>query len=439
VAWLYLGLAVLGALLCLNAYVPVRRDPLSTASFFAGWLTGELAVQSLLVEIMISLLLVSLGALSSWVGWLALGLSLGEFGALLGLAVVAARAAEVVSAALAGATGPRLAVGPPPQPVWARWWRLTRAVPLRSRRVAVTANVDYWGDGSPKHRLDVIVPRDQDRTRPAPVMVYVHGGAWMAGDKREQGKPMLYELALAGWVCVTVNYRLSPKATWPDHVVDVKRALAWVHQHIAEFGGDPSFVAVSGGSAGGHLAALVALTAGDPAFQPGFEAADTSVAAAVPFYGVYDMTADPESTGRYGRGLQMIVEREVMKTDIAGHRELFEAASPTYRVRGDAPPFFVLHGSNDTLVPVESARQFVTELRATSEAPVAYAELPLAQHAFDILASPRCRATPGGVLAFLTAVRAARPGDPGAPADGAPAVPAEAGAERPDDAGSVRG
>ena len=72
--------------------------------------------------------------------------------------------------------------------------------------------------------------------------------------------------------------------------------MAWVKEHIAEYGGDPAFVAVSGGSAGGHLCALLALTAGDPAFQPGFEEADTSVDACVPFYGVMDMT------GRRGGG-----------------------------------------------------------------------------------------------------------------------------------------
>ncbi len=91
-------------------------------------------------------------------------------------------------------------------------------------------------------------------------MVYVHGGAWIIGDKREQGKPMMFELVARGWVCVAINYRLSPKGTWPDHIVDVKKALAWVKEHIAEYGGDPAFVAISGGSAGGHLCALAALT-----------------------------------------------------------------------------------------------------------------------------------------------------------------------------------
>jgi len=96
------------------------------------------------------------------------------------------------------------------------------------------------------------------------------------------------ELASRGWVCVASNYRLSPKATMPDHIVDVKRAIAWIREHIEEYGGDPDFVCITGGSAGGHLCSLAALTANDPRFQPGFESVDTSVHACVPFYGVFD-------------------------------------------------------------------------------------------------------------------------------------------------------
>ncbi len=82
------------------------------------------------------------------------------------------------------------------------------------------------------------------------MLVYIHGGAWVIGDKRQQGIPMMHELVQRGWVCVSINYRLSPRATWPAHIVDCKRAVAWVRQHIAEYGGDPGFIAVSGGSAG---------------------------------------------------------------------------------------------------------------------------------------------------------------------------------------------
>jgi acetyl esterase/lipase len=102
-----------------------------------------------------------------------------------------------------------------------------------------------------------------------------------------------------------------------------------------------------------------------------------------------------------------MLEKTVMKAKESEHPKLFRDASPTFRVRRDAPPFFVLQGVNDTLVPVRTARVFVERLRAISQEPVAYAELPLAQHAFDVLASPRCRATTSAVGDFLEGARAA--------------------------------
>ena len=94
------------------------------------------------------------------------------------------------------------------------------------------------------------------------MLVQIHGGGWLWGRKEGQAEPLMGHLAERGWVCVAPNYRLSPRATWPDHIVDVKRALAWVKSNIAEYGGDPGFLVVTGGSAGGHLASLAGLTPG---------------------------------------------------------------------------------------------------------------------------------------------------------------------------------
>jgi acetyl esterase/lipase len=403
--YIYLAVTVVGAIGVLLAYRPFRHEPLSVPSFFVGWLVGEVPIQNIAWQVAATVVFGIYGAFAGWAGWLGLAVAVVSWAGLVGLAISGRRAAGVVGAALDEV---RSADFPVPtgnvKPTWGRWWRVTQAFPLKGRSVEATRNLDYWGDGRKRHRLDVY----RSRLAPpagAPVMVYIHGGAWMIGEKREQGKPMMYELVARGWVCVAINYRLSPKATWPDQIVDAKRAVAWVKEHIAEYGGDPSFVAVSGGSAGGHLCALLALSTGDPAFQPGFESADTRVDACVPFYGVMDLTGTDEETAHYGSGLLDLLEKRIMKTSAAEHPELFRAASPTYRVRADAPPFFVLQGQNDTLVPVEEARTFVAALRAVSRAPVAYAELPLAQHAFDILASLRCQATTNGVAAFLDAAR----------------------------------
>lgn len=399
----FLVVTLLGAAGVANAYRPVRWGPMAVPSFFAGWFVGELPLQHIVWEAVATVVFGVFGAFSAWPGYVGLVVACIGWVGLVGLARTGHRARLVVADALASASGPPLPSVSLPAPTWGRWWRLTRAIPLQSHDVEVVRDIDYWGDGDRRHRLDVIRPRGG--VSGAPVMVYVHGGAWLIGDKREQGKPMLYEMVARGWVCVTINYRLSPRATWPDHLVDVKRALAWVRSHVAEHGGDPSFVALSGGSAGGQLSALAALTAGHPEWQPGFEDADTSVDACVPFYGVMDMTGDPSSEWRYGPGLRRMLERWVMKVSVSDDRQRFELASPTRQVHPGAPPFMVLQGANDSLVPVEVAHQFVTALRAVSKEAVVYCELPLAQHAFDVLASLRCQGTTAGVVAFLEAVR----------------------------------
>jgi acetyl esterase/lipase len=258
-----------------------------------------------------------------------------------------------------------------------------------------------YGDYGSRNHLDIWRRPDLDRGGRAPVLLQVPGGAWMVGSKRQQAYPLMSHLAELGWVCVAINYRLSPRSTWPDHIVDVKRALAWTKEHIAEYGGDPDWIAITGGSAGGHLSALAALTANDPQFQPGFEDADTSVRAAVPFYGFYDFTRTDNAIHPL---MVPTLAKYVFKLSRADIADAFRTASPITHIAADAPPFFVLHGRNDSLIPVEQARAFSARLRKVSRQPVAYAELPFAQHAFDIFGSARAAHAAVAVEQFLAEI-----------------------------------
>jgi acetyl esterase/lipase len=261
-----------------------------------------------------------------------------------------------------------------------------------------------YGEYGSRNYLDIWRRPDLDRDGRAPVLLQVPGGAWMVGSKRQQAYPLMSHLAELGWVCVAINYRLSPRSTWPDQIVDVKRALAWTKEHIAEYGGDPDWVAITGGSAGGHLSSLAALTANDPQFQPGFEDADTSVRAAIPFYGLYDFTRSDAIHPLMAPTLA----KYVFKLRRAELREAFRAASPITYVSAEAPPFFVLHGRNDSLIPVEQGRAFSARLREVSRRPVVYAELPFAQHAFDIFGSARATHAALAVEQFLAEIYSKR-------------------------------
>jgi acetyl esterase/lipase len=263
----------------------------------------------------------------------------------------------------------------------------------------------------------------------------VHGGGWVIGNKDQQGLPLMYHLAARGWVCVAINYRLSPKATWPDHLVDCKHAIAWIREHIAEYGGDPDYIVATGGSAGGHLTAMIGLTPNDPQFQPGFETVDTSVRAMVPFYGVFDFTDRfGIRTGRNRRDpLRRVLERMIVKQPRDAAPEVFDNASPMSHVSPAAPPSLVVHGSLDTLAPIEEAREFVRLLRDASHQPVVYVELQGAHHAFEIFHSIRELHTLAGVDQFLGWLLATDPPagrrQPAAEdAGGDPAAAAHAGA-----------
>ena len=267
-------------------------------------------------------------------------------------------------------------------------------------QVTRTRNVPFARVGGRVLKLDVFAPSEPapDGAR-RPALLQIHGGAWVIGDKREQGIPLLKAVARDGWVGFNANYRLSPAATWPDHLVDIKRALAFIREHADEYGVDPDFVAVTGGSAGGHLATMVALTQNEARYQPGFEDADTSVQACVPFYGVYDFTNRAGTMPPQFR--DWFLQPLIMKAFYDDEPERFRDASPLDNLRPDVPPFLVVHGDNDTLAPVADARTFVAALREVSTSSVHFLELRGAQHSFDVFTSVRTRRVVRAVERFL--------------------------------------
>ena len=276
---------------------------------------------------------------------------------------------------------------------------------VRRRYVEKAGTVQYGPHGR-VNRADIWRRADLPRDGKAPVLLQVPGGAWAIGMRRPQSYALLSHMAERGWVCLSIDYRVSPKHTWPDHIVDVKRALAWIKENIADYGGDPDFVAVTGGSAGGHLSSLAALTPNEPQWQPGFEDADTSVVAAVPIYGRYDWFT---GTGSGRKEFIGFLQKFVVKKPFAQNRQTYLDASSITRVRADAPPFFILHGADDSIIPVGEGREFAEALREVSTSAVAYAEIPHAQHAFDFYyGSPRAHYTAQAVEEFLSWVHAKR-------------------------------
>jgi len=403
-SWIVLALAATGA--CMTVTALVRGERLGWGNVFwfvSGWLTSELAVFHIALSGLIAAaFLVFSDAYQYGPGEAALALFYVSW---CGLAIAQMRArptSAVLEHALSDALGTEYRSRiPPARRAELRdevsWRELARPFALRRGPVEWLRDLPYPG-GHERHSLDVYRPAGG--CSGAPVLLQIHGGGWTIGNKHEQALPLIYYLAARGWIVVAPNYRLSPTARFPDHLVDCKRAFAWVRQNIAAYGGDPSFIAVTGGSAGGHLTALMGLTANDERLQPGFAEVDTQPAACVPFYGVYDFLDRHRLKGSGARMVQWL-EKTVMPASPQQEPALWDLASPIMQVRADAPPFFVLHGTHDSLASVAEARLFVEHLRAVSREPVAYAELPGAQHAWEIFRSVRAVHSVHAVARFL--------------------------------------
>lgn len=402
-AGLYFTLAILGALGTLTALIQGRRLYWMVPVYFlSAWLTGELALIHLALQVTLTALLAFGGGFSDPLAQCGLGI----FGlSWLGLLYLHSQSMDtggVVRAALERALGEDYRSSIPQErrallvdSIASRHW----AKPFHFHRdgVKVHTNISY-GDAGQRNLLDIYQPVNP-RPGGSPVLLQVHGGAWIIGEKEQQAKPLMYHMAQRGWICVAINYRLSPKAAFPAHIIDVKKAIAWIRDNIAEYEGDANFIAITGGSAGGHLSSLASLTPNRKEWQPGFEDTDTTVQAAVPFYGVYDFLDRDEI--RPQMSMADLIGDKVLQVSAEENSQLWEDASPLSHVSAEAPPMYVIQGTHDSLVWVEEARNFVAALREVASEPVAYAELPGAQHAFEIFHSVRTDHTVNSVADFL--------------------------------------
>ena len=357
-----------------------RRSSPSNLSYWFGFLLNELPFLAIYVLLASTLLAVGEGDIETTGGWAAVGLAVLTT---IGLVVVAWRglqARPAVDRALAAGLGARwrTAIAPRLAAPLRRRIPLARILLapsiLRPRDVERVANISYGDAGRRTCSTSTAIALTRRAGRCSSICTGEHSAA---ARKSREARPLLHRLASQGWVCISANYRLSPAATFPDHLIDVKKVIAWVREHGPEYGADPAVVFVAGSSAGGHLAAIAGAHAQRPCFQPGFEGADTSVAAAVSLYGYYG----------------------ALRTDEP------RPSSPLAYITEDAPPFFVAHGVKDTLSLVEDARHFVERLRDASSNRVVYAELPGAQHTFDLFHSLRFEAVVDGIEAFAAWVR----------------------------------
>lgn len=375
-------LGFLNALNALRISTP-QTPPLRRPLWIPMLITAELVPLRIVLRVIVGGFLIWAGALDYQAGRIALWLTVATWGVYVLLVKRSFATRQSMRAALSSVG---IAAGGNGRIDWPRalvaWpWR----VPGHVERIE---DVEY----APGLRLDLYRPRSVSLDS-APMLLQVHGGGWRGGNRRQQARPLMDGLARQGWLCASITYPLSPDATFPDHLVAVKQAIAWLKREGTQYGGDPEAIVITGGSAGGHLAAMAALTPGT--HQPGFEDIDTSVAAVVSLYGIYDFL------NRNGtRDDWPLIPNIVMKVTKAEAPERYRAASPLDHVGSHAPPWLIIHGAQDAVVPPHESRQFAAALSEASNNVVAYAELPGATHTFDILHSIRSHLTISGIADF---------------------------------------
>jgi acetyl esterase len=224
-----------------------------------------------------------------------------------------------------------------------------------SVRAASFADVEYGRPGGYSLRMDARIPEGRG---PFPAAIVVHGGAWVAGDRKKSVLPLTQALRDAGFAWFSISYRLAnpvdykstPAALLGGSVEDVRQAVAYVKKHAAEYNVDPERIALIGESAGAQLSAMAALKPG-----PGGE-----VEAVVGFYCPSDLVSLVQATPFIPESLRQVVKGTSFEDVLFGYlREL----SPMNSIHAGAPPFLLIHGTVDNVVPFQQSVDMCNGLR----------------------------------------------------------------------------
>lgn len=226
-----------------------------------------------------------------------------------------------------------------------------------------------YAELSERQKLDIFLP--EQTTSPVPLIISVHGGAFMFGDKRDhQLSPMLLGLK-RGYGVASVNYRYSEEARFPAQIHDIKAAIRYLRAHATEFNLDPERFAIWGGSAGGYLASLAGVSHGIAELEDlnlGNPETSSELQAVVDWFGPINFASMDAQFKESGKGAPnhgeaTSPEGKLLGAALAEVPELVMKANPETYISPDDPPFFIQHGMEDNMVPVQQSIEFAQNLR----------------------------------------------------------------------------
>ncbi len=222
-------------------------------------------------------------------------------------------------------------------------------------------DVPYADTDNPRQRLDLFLPKNPKSDKPLPVVAFIHGGAWLGGDK-QAGQGLIAPLVNSGeYAGVSIGYRLSPEAIWPAQIHDCKAAIRWLRANAKKYNLDPDRIGVTGTSAGGHLVAMLG-TSGDVASLEGtlgpHLSVSSRVACVVDQFGPTDLL-----TMRGDHNNPNSPEAKLIGGAVQENKEAARNASPITYVSKDDPPFMLIHGTNDPVVPFSQSEELRDALK----------------------------------------------------------------------------
>jgi acetyl esterase/lipase len=227
---------------------------------------------------------------------------------------------------------------------------------LNSSSIQTVKNLEYAKPNGHPLALDLYIPKGV--AKPMPVVLWVHGGGWMEGNK---DIPWILPLAPLGFAVASIDYRLVPYALWPAQIYDCKAAVRWLRSHASDYGIDPNRIGAVGASAGGQLVALLGLTANNPELEgnEGVTGVSSAVQAVCDFFGPTNFT----DLGREYSLSSTNFVAGLLGGPIVKNWDEARRASPVNYVSAQACPFFVAHGDRDRIVPIEQSQELVAALK----------------------------------------------------------------------------
>jgi len=255
---------------------------------------------------------------------------------------------------------------------------------IDSAKVEFRADIPFLAEGR-REKLDLYLPKSRKPGDQSHAILLIHGGGWKEGDKA-QAREIEFGTFFAenGFVAASVNYALRSAGKFPVNLQDCKNGIRYLRAHAQELGIDPDRIAVMGGSAGGHLALMVAYTADDPALSPAQPYPDVSdkVKAVVDFYGITDI-GGRKQTDADGKPTELRGMDEEGKAVFGPDEQGWKKASPISHIRRDLPPTLIVHGKRDTTVDRDQSQLLADALKKAG-AEVELVWLQKAGHSFSL-------------------------------------------------------